>query len=86
MARPLRIEFSGALYHLTARGNSHQDIFNQNGGTPEENIARHISTDAGLAKYHFNELLEKDLISYPSFSPGDPGTRGTGIFRHSISG
>ena len=27
MARPLRIEFSGALYHLTARGNAQQDIF-----------------------------------------------------------
>ena len=27
MARPLRIEFSGALYHLTARGNAKQDIF-----------------------------------------------------------
>jgi len=27
MARPLRIEFSGALYHITARGNAHQDIF-----------------------------------------------------------
>ena len=27
MARPLRIEFSGALYHLTARGNAQQAIF-----------------------------------------------------------
>ena len=27
MARPLRIEFPGALYHLTARGNAGQDIF-----------------------------------------------------------
>jgi len=27
MARPLRIEFSGALYHLTARGNAQQDIY-----------------------------------------------------------
>ena len=27
MARPLRIEFPGALYHLTARGNARQDIF-----------------------------------------------------------
>ncbi|RUM94947.1 MAG: addiction module toxin RelE [Thiothrix sp.] len=27
MARPLRIEFSGALYHLTARGNAQQSIF-----------------------------------------------------------
>ena len=27
MARPLRLEFSGALYHLTARGNARADIF-----------------------------------------------------------
>ena len=27
MARRLRIEFSSALYHLTARGNARQDIF-----------------------------------------------------------
>ncbi len=27
MARPLRIEYSGAVYHVTARGNARQDIF-----------------------------------------------------------
>ena len=27
MARPLRIEFSGAVYHITARGNARQAIF-----------------------------------------------------------
>jgi len=27
MARPLRIEFSGALYHVTARGNARDDIY-----------------------------------------------------------
>ncbi len=27
MARPLRIEFPGALHHVTARGNAQQDIF-----------------------------------------------------------
>ena len=31
MARPLRIEFAGALYHLTARGNARQDIFEGDG-------------------------------------------------------
>ena len=30
MARPLRIEFAGALYHITARGNARQDIFLNN--------------------------------------------------------
>ena len=27
MARPLRLEFADALYHLTARGNARADIF-----------------------------------------------------------
>lgn len=27
MARPLRIEFAGGLYHITARGNTRQDIY-----------------------------------------------------------
>jgi len=27
MARPLRLEFPGAVYHLTSRGNARQDIF-----------------------------------------------------------
>jgi len=27
MARPLRIEFSGALYHITSRGNARQNIY-----------------------------------------------------------
>lgn len=27
MARPLRIEFVGALYHVTARGNAREEIY-----------------------------------------------------------
>lgn len=27
MARPLRIEFPGAVYHVTTRGNARADIF-----------------------------------------------------------
>ena len=27
MARPLRLEFAGALYHVTARGNARAEIF-----------------------------------------------------------
>jgi hypothetical protein len=27
MARPLRVEFDGALYHVTSRGNARDDIF-----------------------------------------------------------
>ena len=27
MARPLRLEFAGALYHITSRGDGREDIF-----------------------------------------------------------
>jgi REP element-mobilizing transposase RayT len=27
MARPLRLEYEGAVYHVTSRGNARQDIF-----------------------------------------------------------
>ena len=31
MSRPLRIEFEGALYHITSRGNARQPIYLDNG-------------------------------------------------------
>lgn len=31
MARPLRVEFDGAIYHLTSRGNAREDIFDDDG-------------------------------------------------------
>ncbi|HDZ84165.1 MAG TPA: addiction module toxin RelE, partial [Nitrospirae bacterium] len=30
MARPLRIEYEGAVYHITSRGNARQSIFRDN--------------------------------------------------------
>ena len=31
MARPLRVEFDGALYHVTSRGNAREEIFDDDG-------------------------------------------------------
>ena len=31
MARPLRLEFAGALYHVTARGDGREDIYRADG-------------------------------------------------------
>lgn len=31
MARPLRIEFAGALYHITSRGDGREDIYLSDG-------------------------------------------------------
>ena len=37
MARPLRIEYAGAVYHVTSRGNGRKPIF------------RHDPTDDGIS-------------------------------------
>jgi putative transposase len=31
MARRLRVEFNGALYHVTSRGNARENIFDEDG-------------------------------------------------------
>jgi len=35
MARPLRIEYEGAVYHITSRGNASEKIFITDGGRVE---------------------------------------------------
>lgn len=42
MARPLRIEFAGALYHVTARGNAQTDIYK---GSSDKHRFLNILTD-----------------------------------------
>jgi len=41
MARPLRLEFTGALYHVTARGNERRDIFL---GNPDDDRVAFLET------------------------------------------
>ncbi len=41
MARPLRLEFTGALYHVTARGNERHDIFP---GNPDDDRVAFLET------------------------------------------
>ncbi len=35
MARPLRIEYPGAVYHVTSRGNEKKPVFKDDTGSPE---------------------------------------------------
>jgi len=49
MARPLRIEFPGALYHISSRGNAKQDIF-----FDEEDFTDFLTVLCQVVKrYHF---------------------------------
>jgi len=49
MTRPLRIEFAGAVYHITSRGNAKQAIF-----LNEKDFADFLSVLCSVVKrYHF---------------------------------
>ena len=49
MARPLRIEYPGALYHVTSRGNAREDIF-----FDEKDRQRFLATLAQVIRdYHW---------------------------------
>ncbi len=52
MARPLRIEFAGALYHMTARGNARQDIFLNNNDREEFLNVLHRANERYHWYYH----------------------------------
>ena len=45
MARPLRIEFPGAVYHVTSRGNARQKIYRD-----DEDREAFLTTLAGVVE------------------------------------
>ncbi len=51
----------------------------------EEYVAHHMSLEIGVAKYHLNELLEKELLNHPSYTMDNPLTGSSGTVEHSIS-
>jgi len=75
MARPLRIEFPGALYHVTARGNARQSIFSDDEDrhafleTLAKTISRHrwICHAYCLMGNHYHLLIE---TPFPNLSKG----------------
>ena len=75
MARPLRIEFEGAFYHVMARGNARQRIFLDDGDRKSfiDNLGR-VSQRFGwtvwawcLMDNHYHLLIETRL---PTLSKG----------------
>lgn len=82
MARPLRIEFAGAVYHVTARGNAKQDIYLDHGDKAAflqllaRACDRHTWRCHGycLMMNHYHLLLETGA---PSLSKGMKYLNGT---------
>ncbi len=75
MARPLRIQYPGAVYHVTCRGNERKDIFKDD--ADRERFVRILSQAAEiysikLCSYvlmtnHFHLLLETPLANLSEF-------------------
>ncbi len=69
MARPLRVEFDGAIYHVTSRGNAREDIFDDDGDR------KAFLECLGKVVNRFNWQCH----AYPSDGqPLSPGDRNTG--------
>ena len=55
MARPLRLEFRGAIYHLTGRGNARQKVF---------------FTDADRELFLMSTVQIVQAVQFPGSNPG----------------
>ena len=67
MARPLRIEFKGALYHVTSRGNARQKIFFDDTDTrSERNAAIRIARER--CGYSVSDIARHLELSIPTVS------------------
>ena len=71
MARPLRITFPGAFYHVTSRGNERKDVFKSiriGGGQNEfeigfSNRKRFSAASGGCNDLEFGGVQMKNLIA-----------------------
>ena len=52
MARPLRMEYSGAFYHVTSRGNEQKDIFKSD--VDREKFLSYLGNDIGVRPTHLH--------------------------------
>jgi REP-associated tyrosine transposase len=75
MSRPLRIQYPGAVYHVTCRGNERKEIFREDGDRPaflailieSQEIYQVILYAWVLMENHFHLLLETPLGNLDQF-------------------
>ena len=63
MARPLRIEFTGAMYHQTARGNAGADIFVGGATLAEIPLAQRFPAVRSLAEYQAGATHPREAMA-----------------------
>ena len=54
MARPLRIEYAGALYHITSRGNAQEAIYRNDEDRKQNQGVRTLELKKAVALKSFN--------------------------------
>ncbi|MBL1294435.1 MAG: hypothetical protein COB61_011280 [Thiotrichales bacterium] len=60
-------------------------LFNTDGSIREEVISHQVKLEIGILKYHLDELIEKELLNYPSHIRANSFTGTEGYRKHSIS-
>jgi len=73
MARPLRIEYPGALYHITSRGNAQQAIFLDD--PDRTSFWRRIVTAHETHEYTLKEIGDHLGLHYSTVSRLNTGER-----------
>ena len=69
MARPLRIQYPGAVYHVTCRGNERKDIFGDDSDRKKMLEIMPTSETGKQAWYRGNPYFIQDkLLSFPPSS------------------
>jgi len=71
MARPLRIEYPGAFYHVTSRGNEQKDVFKSQRDRGKFLEYLESATERYGAVVHVYCLMNNEQSL--SFAPGDAG-------------
>jgi len=61
MARPLRIEYPGPVYHITTRGNAYQDIFLDDADREKSSEAHHTTTSRHLRGMEQGKVVDLDV-------------------------
>ena len=77
MARPLRIEFKGALYHILSRGNERRDIFSD-----DDDCQAFLSVLKEMSERFEVDILP--MFSCATLSPADSNESAQFVQKHAV--
>lgn len=74
MARPIRVQFAGAVYHLTARGNERRPIFRD-----DHDRRRFLETLEDARHLVEEDVYARELVKYIHLNPVRPRDKGKAV-------